>query len=208
MSEFDIKAGQWDEKPGRVQFALAIAEAIRQHLPLHPDMRVMEFGCGTGLIGIALADQVKHVLGLDTSAGMIQVLQEKIRNQKIENITAKRIHPNQSWPVDEPLDLICSSMVLHHVENYQAVLERFRRHLRPGGYLALADLDRENGSFHDHNAEIFHAGFDRQALMQILVNIGFEQFQDSTAFVIPRPDPQGNERNYPVFLITARKATS
>jgi 2-polyprenyl-3-methyl-5-hydroxy-6-metoxy-1,4-benzoquinol methylase len=51
---FDQVAGSWDEDPGRVALARAVAEQIRQQVPLMPQMDVLDFGCGTGLLTLAV----------------------------------------------------------------------------------------------------------------------------------------------------------
>ena len=40
---------------------------------LQPHMDVLDFGCGTGLLAMGIADSVATVLGVDNSSGMIQV---------------------------------------------------------------------------------------------------------------------------------------
>jgi len=53
-------------------------------------------------------------------------------------------------------------MALHHIESTQALVQVFSDHLKPGGMVALADLDKEDGSFHPEGSEgIFHRGFER-----------------------------------------------
>ncbi|NIV32583.1 MAG: methyltransferase domain-containing protein, partial [Anaerolineae bacterium] len=67
--------------------------------------------------------------------------------------------------LERQFDLIVSAMALHHVEDTERLLQRFHQHLSPGGGIALADLDQEDGSFHPPEVEgVFHDGFDRTAL--------------------------------------------
>lgn len=62
----------------------------------------------------------------------------------------------------ERFDGIISAMALHHIKDTQHLLRTFTSHLHPGGFIALADLDREDGSFHTHGNEgVFH--FDLNA---------------------------------------------
>jgi hypothetical protein len=70
--------------------------------------------------------------------------------------------------------------------------------LRPGGRIALADLDREDGTFHSSDVtDVFHLGFDRADLKAQLAQAGFDDVSDTTAFVHHR-----NDRDYPVFLVS------
>ena len=46
-------------------------------------------------------------------------------------------------------DLIFTQMVLHHVSDIETIINRLSQLLNPGGYLAVADLYEEDGSFYD-----------------------------------------------------------
>ena len=82
------------------------------------------------------------------------------------------------------------------------MLWTFHQHLKDGGIIALADLDTEDGSFHAVGTEgIFHHGFDRDKLRTIVQAAGFDRVEFSTAHII-----EGETKDYPVFLVTARKA--
>jgi len=71
-------------------------------------------------------------------------------------------------------------MTLHHIADTGAILEKLNALLRPGGMIALADLDLEDGFFHDDPGEEVHHGFERSALQRILGNgrlqIGFVRY--------------------------------
>ena len=77
--------------------------------------------------------------------------------------------------------------------------------LRPGGYLALADLDVEDGSFHPDLRDVHHLGIERGWLIAELRELGFAEVSATTAHVIARPDACGNLKRYPVFLVCAKK---
>jgi hypothetical protein len=73
--------------------------------------------------------------------------------------------------------------------------------LAPGGRIALADLDAEDGSFHDADAEgIHHLGFPRDRVAGFARMAGFVEVAFSTATEIEK-----NGRRYPLFLLTARR---
>ena len=99
------------------------------------------------------------------------------------------------------LDLIVSSLVLHHVRRLQPVLEGLAGMLDPGGHLAVADLDAEDGSFHGHRHDFDgHDGFDRDDQARSLESAGLGDVVVSDCTQIVR---EGTA--YPVFLATARK---
>jgi len=98
-------------------------------------------------------------------------------------------------------------MTLHHIADTETVVRGFRELLLPRGVLCIADLDTEPGIFHTSEAavSVHHHGFDRKELKQQLERIGFERSQDVTAHTIRRSVVSGEECDFPVFLITARR---
>lgn len=195
-THFDQAASTWDLQERRVLLAQAVAAAIAARIPLTKDSSVLDFGCGTGLVTLALAPQVGVIAGADTSAAMLQELASKAR---AAGMSVPPVLLRGDASLGGPYDLIVSSMTLHHVEDVPALLERLARHLRPGGRVALADLDLEDGSFHDPGVEIAHRGFAREGIASWLIEAGFTEVQFDTAAVTRK-----GERDYPVFLATAR----
>jgi hypothetical protein len=65
--------------------------------------------------------------------------------------------------------------MLHHVEDTAALLRATNAALVPGGRIAMADLDAEDGTFHDPAAEgIHHHGFPRETLRQLAADAGLD----------------------------------
>jgi len=105
-------------------------------------------------------------------------------------------------PLESRYDLIISAMAMHHVEDTDNLFATFARHLQPGGSIAIADLDKEDGTFHEPGTEgIYHHGFVREKLEAIIAKNGFVDIHFHTAHSIER-----NGKSYPVFLITATNA--
>ena len=198
---FDEIAGTWDEEPRRLALASSVAEAIGTAVPLSPALEVLDFGCGTGLVTLALRPRVGRITGADTSSGMLEQLRRKIAAGTLGNVEAVWMDPAQPRLPDGPFDLVVSSMALHHVEDPGPVFRAFLERLRPGGRVALADLDREDGSFHDDARGVFHLGFDRADVARWLEAAGFVDVAVRLATV-----DRKNGREYPIFLATGRKA--
>ena len=76
MTDFDELAKGWDDDPRRVERARRAADAIAAAVPVRETMRVLEYGAGTGLLGIALSDRVREVVLLDSSVGMIETARQ------------------------------------------------------------------------------------------------------------------------------------
>jgi hypothetical protein len=96
-------------------------------------------------------------------------------------------------------------MTLHHIKNITPLLKQFYSILLPTGQLAIADLDLDDGQFHSNNEGVFHFGFDREALQQMFIEIGFRDVRHLTAAQIEKPVEGGRIRLFKMFLITGRK---
>lgn len=199
MSEFDARAREWDKDKMHIDRSVAIAQSLEQMVHLDHSMKVLEYGAGTGLLSFLLQDRFSSVTLMDNSREMINVCIEKA-----EYFKASHVHPLwfdlEHKPFDEKFDLIYSQMVLHHVNDYEALIDRFYGMLNPGGYLAIADLYTEDGSFHGPDVMV-HLGFDPEKLSEIYSDKGFININYKTCFEIKRE----SGRTYPVFLLVGQK---
>lgn len=204
---FNQAAATWDDNPVRVALARAVGEAVLGAVHPSSDLDVLDYGCGTGLVGLYLLPHVQSVTGADSSTGMLDVLQMKIRSQHFEGMRTLCLDLQRDpLPVDR-YHLVVASMAMHHIADTARVLADFYRLLHPGGWLCVADLDTEPGLFHDSAvaAGVQHLGFDRAKFKANVARIGFVDVQDVTAHTIRKPVHTGGERDFPAFLITARK---
>ena len=205
-THFDSKARQWDENPVFRERGLKIAQAIRQAVPLHPRMSALDYGCGTGLLSFPLKDELGAILLADSSSGMLDVVSEKIAAQGVTNMTPMKLDLLIDPPPAQRFDLIVTSMTLHHVPDTDHILRIFHDLLQPGGTLCVADLDQEDGSFHGIEVDVHH-GFDQADLSLRAAKSGFADTHFQTVFSIAK-EHEGGTRDYPVFLMTARRASA
>jgi len=200
---FNQAAEQWDSKPQRVVLAEAVAQSISQQLTLQTNMQAMDYGCGTGLVSLALAPQLNNVLCVDSASEMLKTLQDKAQAQNLNNVQTQLLDLTQDTLPKQTFDVIFSSMTLHHIADTTQILTAFFQHLNPNGWLALADLDQEDGSFHPPDAQgVQHHGFERTHLQTQAEQAGFHQVQFSTAHTLHKTE---TARDYPIFLMTAHK---
>jgi tRNA (cmo5U34)-methyltransferase len=205
-ARFNRVAASWDSNPGRVSLALAVKQAIRNAVKLRPDMKVMDFGAGTGLVTLGLLPYVGSLTAVDASVEMLKVLDQKLKALQAGNVRTLLCDIAKTpLPVAE-FDLIVSSMVLHHIRAIAQAFRKLRPCLRPGGWIALADLDTEDGTFHADPTGVFHHGFDRNDICQWLKEAGFVETSSRVAHRIVRPAADGVMHEYPVFLVTGRTA--
>lgn len=207
MNYFDRSAAKWDSEPRRIELMKAIGKAILRDAKPNSDMDVLDYGCGTGLVGLFLLPHVRSVTGADSSAGMLEVLRTKIRQENIHGMTAIQLDLEKQPVPKERFHVIVSSMVMHHVADLERVLRAFHEMLLPGGVLCIADLDAEPCVFHSAEAavSVHHHGFDRPTLQNQLRTTGFVDITISTAHVIQKPVDGGDIRNFSVFLMVGRQ---
>ncbi len=206
LDRFNALAAEWDDSPLRAGIARAVAGAITGALPLDKDMRALEYGCGTGLVSVLLAEQLGRIMAADVADQMLAVLEQKRLAAGLDHIETRRLDLTVDPLPIERFDLVFSSMTLHHIDDVPRLLGRLSDVLVPGGWLAFADLDRENGGFHGPNVPgIFHLGFDRAQLMDTLTGLGLTAVSARTAHTVEKNSPAGEPRRFPIFLICGQR---
>ncbi len=204
MTNFDERAKDWDSDPMKVHRAQTVAQAIRSAIPLTQEMSALEYGCGTGLLSFALQTDLGQITLADTSQGMLNVLAEKISAANAANMKPLRLDLSTDPAPSPPFDLTYSLMTLHHIADVKGILKKFHALLKPGGWLCIADLDKEDGTFHTDGSTDVHLGFERGELGKWVEAAGFVDVKFSTAYEIKKKI-QGVEKTFPVFLLVARK---
>lgn len=132
----------YDEQHEKFRNFKEETKKIAATLNLSKDSLVLDIGCGTGGLAINLAGMCKQVYAVDSSDAMLAVLNKKIKQQKLNNITTTRagfisyVHP------EENLDAIIVNMCLHHLPDLwkQVALIHLHTFLKPGGRLFLSDV--------------------------------------------------------------------
>jgi cyclopropane fatty-acyl-phospholipid synthase-like methyltransferase len=196
QDHFAGRAADWDKVAMRVENVENIARAMRRQIRFADGMHLMDFGSGTGLLLERIAPLVGRITAVDTSQAMNEQLAEKRGRLPCElDIVQEDLLTLDLGP---SFDGIISSMTLHHVEDIDRLFRVFFDCLKPGGFIALADLDSEDGQFHPDATGVFHHGFDRHELREVAQHAGFDRIEIQTASVIHKP-----EVDYPVFLLTA-----
>ena len=204
INRFDERAPTWDDDPAKVERAHKIALAIREAIPLEPSMRMLEYGAGTGLVTQALRDAVGPVTMADTSTGMRAVMNDKIASGAITDARVWDLDLTTGPIPSEQFDLIVTVLTLHHIPTLEPLLANFAALLVDGGYLCIADLEEEDGSFHGKGFDGHH-GFNHSTLESLLDRAGFTNITFTRCHHIVR-----DTGTYPLFLATCvrRERTS
>jgi ubiquinone/menaquinone biosynthesis C-methylase UbiE len=197
-SDFDDRAATWDDET-KVRRAAAVAAGMRRAVAMNRSMTALEYGAGTGLLAFCLRDTLGPTTLADSSAGMRDVARGKIAAANARDMRVVDLDLMRDPVPSERYDVVFSMMTLHHVTDVPRGLAAFHELLNPGGYLCIADLDAEDGSFHGPEVDVHH-GFEREALRAAFMAAGFIGVTIEDCFVVER-----GAQKYPVFLACGRK---
>lgn len=196
---FDIKAKTWDTED-RILRAEEISKEIIKDLDLPKESKVMEFGCGTGLISFNYKELFDDITLIDSSQVMIDVVNEKIEKLQASNMKAFCMDFTKGERPLEKFDFIYNSMVLHHIPDTKSIVFDFYKRLNKKGLLSIVDLDTEDGSFHSNDNFNGHKGFSQEELTNLLMETGFEIIESKSFYKINK-----NDKKYTLFVIKAIK---
>ncbi len=98
-----------------------------------PNMRILEFGCGTGTTAVHHAPHVRHIDAIDISENMLEIGRGKAREAGVENITFTRGTLTEFNAETASLDAVLGLNVIHLLPDRQAVIAEVVRILKPGG---------------------------------------------------------------------------
>ena len=198
VDHFAHKSKSWDMNSKRVQNAKSIAELIVDNVALSSTMRIMDFGAGTGLLSYFVAPHVDAIVAVDNSPSMLEKFKEKSVEFACKTEVLELDLSQQN--IEQKFDGIISSMTIHHLKDTKALFEKLYSMLNKNGFIAIADLDREDGTFHSDNRGVFHFGFEREALEQIVKEVGFKEIRFELASTIKKP-----HNDFTVFLMLATR---
>ncbi|MDA4848800.1 class I SAM-dependent DNA methyltransferase [Hoeflea poritis] len=157
---WDEHARDWDDNPDVRAYADKAFASLKEHtgpaIGANRYGRVLDFGCGTGLLSEKLAPVAGQIVAIDTSSAMIDVLKSK----SIENVIALCVDIDAPSTVNlpalgQPFDLIVASSALAFVPDYRTIVGNLVPLLREGGLFVQWDwLKSGDGGFGLTSAEI------------------------------------------------------
>lgn len=141
--------------------------------------KVLNFGCGTGLLEAQLRVNVGRITGIDISAGMISEMKRKIEGEKWTNVSAlqrdilledEEVHKTsrQEELYEQGFDLVISCYTFHHLQDVDAIGKALMKYLKPGGCFCMIDfaatasaatenVDGKEDEHHKHKGELSEA---------------------------------------------------
>ncbi|WP_308638266.1 class I SAM-dependent methyltransferase [Paenibacillus silvisoli] len=195
--KFEMIANMYDT-PERIHIAKAASDAIREYVTDAASKKAIDFGCGTGLVGMNLINEFGSMLFLDTSPNMIQQIEQKLAANNITNAETLCFDFEQDSLSDLRADYIFMAQVLLHIKDVEPVLSRLFEVLNEGGHLLIVDFDKNENVASD----MVHNGFHQAELADILAKLGYRQMQSKT-FYTGSNLFMGQEAS--MFVLDARK---
>lgn len=177
--KFEMIANIYDT-PERIQIAKLSSDAIHNFLVDAKSKDAIDFGCGTGLVGMNLLNEFNSMLFLDTSQNMINQINQKITDFNIQNVDTLcfDIEKESLSDIHVQADYIFMSQVLLHIHDVELVLSRLFDVLNEGGHLLIVDFNKNEKIVSD----IVHNGFNPEDLSDIMTKIGYSDIQFETFY--------------------------
>ena len=169
--DFNHKAETFDSHKN-IFLANLVCQAVEKQIDLLSDKKILDFGGGTGLLALPLAQQAKSVTLVDISEKMLEQARLKTYQQEIRNLQLLEQDLLVN-PLEQHFDLIVVSRVLHHMPDLDATLAMFRYHLRKNGQVLIADFVKTDTNHH---------GFELAELENKLAQFGFSSIDSQILY--------------------------
>lgn len=176
--QFEMIARQYDTEE-RMFIAKISSDAMKEYKNEYQDKRMIDFGCGTGLIGLELYEECKEILFIDSSKTMIEVLNDKIDRLQLQNASTLCFDLEEGLPNDLHSDVLVLAQVLLHIPNTKEILERFYEILHKEGTLLLVDFVKNENI----QSKIVHNGFKKEELLELCKEIGFKDLEYKEIYI-------------------------
>lgn len=183
--KFQMMAHQYDTAD-RIVNAKLSADMIREAFDAKESKgkNAMDFGCGTGLVGLSLLDVFDSMTFLDTSSNMLEIVAKKVEanmdgaSSDQNRIKLLCVDLEADNAIEGSWDVIFMVQVLLHVSDPRALLAKLYRHISPSGKLIIIDFD-ENEAV---KSDLVHAGFNQTVLAKGLEQLGFKGITSKTFY--------------------------
>jgi ubiquinone/menaquinone biosynthesis C-methylase UbiE len=176
---FDQIAQKYDG-PERIHLAHIITQAITQQLKDTNYQTLLDYGGGTGLITLNIADYFDAVTLMDASPQMVDIFEHKLSasNQSSIKTLVGDVLLDETILNHKNYDVIVLSLVLLHSGNYQLLLQKLFNHLNSGGMIILVDFDKNENIYHPK----VYNGFKHTDIMNVFNELGLISPQINTFY--------------------------
>ena len=203
MENFNTMAENFDTAR-RIERAKWTVKAMRTRIERRNGLSAMEYGCGTGLVGMELAKDFESICFIDSSPGMLEQVDKKIKSLGLTTASTLCCDIMEE-AINAHFDYIFASLVLHHIDDTQGILTRLLDLLNPGGHLVVVDLDKEDGGFHAKYPDFRgHNGYCQSELIELAREVGFSGAYVET-FYHGSKEHAGKVSAYSLFVFDGQK---
>ena len=173
---FDMMACRYDTAD-RVSNAKVIVHALRDELTDTKQKTALDYGCGTGLVGLGLIDLFQSMLLVDASPQMVEQVKLKLESARIGNAGALCCDFLQE-PPQVQADYVIMTQVLLHIPDTRTILTRLFDAVKEDGHLIIVDFDKNESIPSDK----VHNGFEQKELIQLIKQVGFVSAEAHTFY--------------------------
>jgi 2-polyprenyl-6-hydroxyphenyl methylase/3-demethylubiquinone-9 3-methyltransferase len=150
IEKFDRIASEWWDVNGKFSMLHKInpvrLEYIKKLILKHSSqktfkgLKVLDIGCGGGLVSVPIYNMGADVTGLDASENNIKTAKAYAKRK---NLDIKFVHSEiESLKSREKFDVILALEIVEHVSDYQLFLSQTVTHLKPGGLIIISTINR------------------------------------------------------------------
>lgn len=159
------------------------------------------YGYNSGELALILASYVSSITYMDTHKEHISMLQNFTIEKKLNNIKTHHIIAGDE--ISEAFDVIVVSMAMHHMPDPLSYVRQFESALNERGTLAIIELAKEDGGFHDFmSTGVFHRGFYHSDISELLSYCYLDEIlHDEAVFTFTK-----HGKKYPLTLTLAGRA--
>lgn len=196
---FAHRAAEWDS-PEKVEMTKIFVAEMLRHVKPDKNWKALEIGAGTGLVGLQLLPIVNTIVFEDTSAAMLDVLRNKLRDEKSVEIVHGEVYDYETTDID----FVFSCMAFHHIPEIEKTLKHLHEIMTLDATIVVGDLRAEDGSFHRFEP-IPHRGFEPEVLISKFQGAGFKVLVTKTYNTLTRERVEGISTDYDQFILIAKK---
>jgi 2-polyprenyl-3-methyl-5-hydroxy-6-metoxy-1,4-benzoquinol methylase/predicted NUDIX family phosphoesterase/dephospho-CoA kinase len=108
-------------------------DSLQKHTKF-PSLKILDVGCGSGVLTDRIADRVKQVTGIDHSCVSIQIAKEYSSKKNI----SFQCESIENFVLDEHYDVVIANMTFHSVDNIEQAIKNIYSSLKHGGLLIFS----------------------------------------------------------------------
>lgn len=199
---YDNIAHEWEEiRKG--YYNESVKNIILNSGLLDKKMKVVDIGSGSGYISRAIAESVRKVIAIDISSKMLKELELRAKQEKIKNIVTIEGNGLKIPISNDSIDIVCSNMYLHNIEDPVSAIIEMNRILKKGGTVFLADLYEHTNKELRESLNDKQFGFNVGSLKTLFMDNGFSNIEIKP--INNDTIKKGKKKSTKIFILKAVK---